>query len=127
MTLSGDIRHEIMLRDGFKCVYCGYDGAASFDAWRHGRLCIDHLKPRKSGGGNEKENLVTACAACNSDKAHHKFTSVEQGRRYLRLYWTEFSRPFYETYVVAKNPKLVGRGWGNFWERFKAGEDARER
>src|SRR5262245_64074265 len=50
-------RLAIYLRDGLACAYCGEgieDGAV---------LTLDHVVPR---GGNEKENLVTACLRCNS-------------------------------------------------------------
>jgi len=32
------------------------------------QLTIDHVMPASKGGGNTWENLVTACAPCNSKK-----------------------------------------------------------
>ena len=61
-------RLAIYLRDDFACVYCGASGRPrSAENPRGGALLsLDHLHPRELGGGNEAENLVTACASCNS-------------------------------------------------------------
>lgn len=42
-------------RDGFACVRCG----------ARNKLTIDHIKPRREGGGNELENLRTLCRPCH--------------------------------------------------------------
>jgi hypothetical protein len=74
---------------------------------------------------DEDGNLLTTCRACNSDKAHNEFPSIEQARRWLRLYRKECSRPWFETYVVAKkpNPSAWNRYNQHHWERYQAGED----
>ena len=47
-------------RDNYTCVYCGaFEGVT---------LHLDHLYPVSKGGGNDLENLVTACDACNLSK-----------------------------------------------------------
>lgn len=51
-------RRNIMLRDGLKCQYCG----------RKNDLTLDHVVPQSKGGPNTWENLVTACAPCNTRK-----------------------------------------------------------
>lgn len=56
--LSADKRRKIYERDHYRCRYCG-----GFD-----RLEIDHVYPVSRGGGNEQENLVTACHECNALK-----------------------------------------------------------
>lgn len=73
-------RHQIYLRDGVSCVYCGIgpdspiDDTTSFNqARRERKLTLDHLKPRQAGGSNEPNNLVTCCAACNGAKQHSKW------------------------------------------------------
>ena len=117
-----------MLRDDFKCRYCGCDGGASLATFRN--LCIDHLKSRRKGGTDELQNLVTACRACNSDKATNEFASIEEARRWLRLYRKECSGRFFETYVVGRKSNISGRDvnqWGKrLWDRFNAGEDEPE-
>ena len=57
-------RYAVFLRDRGACVYCG----ATLQAGA--TLTVDHVVSRKRGGGDELANLVTACRACNEDKAH---------------------------------------------------------
>jgi 5-methylcytosine-specific restriction endonuclease McrA len=51
-------KKNIMVRDGYKCVYCG-----SKD-----ELTIDHMVPSSRGGKTSFENCVTACRSCNNKK-----------------------------------------------------------
>ncbi|MEM1251669.1 MAG: HNH endonuclease [Cyanobacteria bacterium P01_H01_bin.21] len=51
-------RREILRRDGHTCQYCG----------SHRQLTLDHVMPRSQGGAHTWENVVTACAPCNSRK-----------------------------------------------------------
>lgn len=55
-------RAAVYERDHYKCVYCG-----SMDD-----LTIDHKKPLSKGGKNKYDNMVTACADCNGQKADGK-------------------------------------------------------
>lgn len=52
-------RGNILHRDGYRCVYCGSGE----------KLCVDHAMPVQLGGGDDPDNLVTACKQCNSGKA----------------------------------------------------------
>ena len=54
-------RRNIFLRDKLSCQYCGTNGKGIF-------LTLDHVTPQCKGGGNTWENLVTACAPCNTKK-----------------------------------------------------------
>jgi hypothetical protein len=132
MTLPGDTIHEIMLRDGFKCVYCGYDGGASYEAWRRRSLFVDHSIPPKHGGGNDYDNLVTACSDCNAYKARRVFRSIPEAARWLRLYRHEIAKPWYEKHVVGKqSPSSWNNGEGKqrmkrFLKRFNDGDDEPE-
>lgn len=54
-------RRSILLRDRYRCQYCGQ----RFDA---PDLTFDHLIPRASGGKTEWTNILTACIACNARK-----------------------------------------------------------
>src|SRR3990167_10933471 len=58
----GSVRFHVLHRDGFKCRYCGR--GANENVVLH----VDHFNPRANGGGNEIDNLVTACAECNLGK-----------------------------------------------------------
>lgn len=53
------VRQEVFLRDDFTCSYCGRRGI---------KLECDHVVPVSRGGGNEIENLTTACLECNRSK-----------------------------------------------------------
>ncbi|GMJ11802.1 hypothetical protein HRI_004849400 [Hibiscus trionum] len=53
-------RKNVLFRDNFTCQYCS--GRAN--------LTIDHVLPVARGGEWEWENLVAACAKCNSKKGH---------------------------------------------------------
>ena len=46
-----------------RCAYCGRDLLVDFDAYMSAQL--DHLVPKKEGGGNTDENKVPACSVCN--------------------------------------------------------------
>jgi hypothetical protein len=62
MAVSRRLRFEILRRDGMTCRYCG---AKAPDVV----LTVDHVIPVTLGGGDEPNNLVTACADCNSGKS----------------------------------------------------------
>lgn len=62
MAISKRLRFEILKRDGFACRYCG---ATAPDVALH----VDHVVPESLGGRTEPQNLVAACADCNSGKA----------------------------------------------------------
>lgn len=71
-ALSKKTRFEVFKRDSFKCMYCGAHPPAVL-------LEVDHIKPVASGGGNEMDNLVTACEACNRGKAARSLEVVPVG------------------------------------------------
>lgn len=56
----------IKARDRNTCAYCGGRGGT-----------VDHIIPSSRGGDSEWDNLITACASCNSRKADR--TPVEAG------------------------------------------------
>lgn len=62
MTVSRRLRFEILRRDGHTCRYCG---AKAPDV----TLTVDHVIPVTLGGGDEPNNLVTACQPCNAGKS----------------------------------------------------------
>ena len=66
-------KREIFRRDDYCCQYCGQE---------HTHLTVDHVMPRRLGGGYSWENLVTACPACNRRKGH--CTLPEAHMRLLR-------------------------------------------
>ncbi len=81
----------LFARDGYRCQYCG----------RHRNelrtrefLTRDHLVPTSRGGGNEWDNVVTACSTCNNRKGSHlpeecglKVLHVPREPNYVELVW----------------------------------------
>lgn len=61
-TVSKGLRWKIMLRDGFKCRYCGAMAAGG------ARLVLDHAISRSESGSTTHTNLITACDDCNTGK-----------------------------------------------------------
>lgn len=69
-------KKNVLIRDGFKCAYCGTEGK---------RLTIDHVIPRSKGGKTTFENCVAACKPCNhkkSDKLPSEVHMYFKGRPY---------------------------------------------
>lgn len=64
-------RFEVFKRDGFACQYCGAHPPQVI-------LHVDHIVPVAEGGGNEIDNLITACQPCNQGKAARLLSSVPQ-------------------------------------------------
>lgn len=52
-------RRAVLARDAHTCQYCGH---VSRD------LTLDHVVPRRKGGGATWDNLVACCAKCNNVK-----------------------------------------------------------
>ena len=52
-------KKNVMVRDQFKCVYCGQKGV---------RFTIDHVVPKANGGKSTFENCVCSCKPCNNNK-----------------------------------------------------------
>ncbi len=52
-------KREVFRRDEHTCQYCGK---------RTHQLTIDHVMPRRYGGGHSWGNVVAACAPCNRRK-----------------------------------------------------------
>jgi hypothetical protein len=78
-------RHNIFMRDGSACQYCGDRKARS-------ELNLDHVIPRSRGGMTTWENIVCACLECNRHKGGR--TPEEAGMRLRRKprrpSWTPF-------------------------------------
>jgi HNH endonuclease len=62
LAISKRLRYEVLRRDNYTCRYCGAFAPLAV-------LVVDHVTPRKHGGRDALENLVTACQDCNSGKS----------------------------------------------------------
>lgn len=69
--ISKRTRFEIFKRDNFTCQYCGKSTPSVI-------LEVDHIMPVCAGGGNTKENLITACFDCNRGKAGIELTQITE-------------------------------------------------
>lgn len=70
-------RRSILLRDRYRCQYCG-EQFASQD------LTFDHYVPRADGGKTVWDNILTACLSCNglkANKAAHTMRPLKRPRR----------------------------------------------
>lgn len=54
-------RRSILLRDGFRCQYCG-------ERFTSPELTFDHVVPKARGGKTEWTNILSACILCNKLK-----------------------------------------------------------
>lgn len=57
-------RRSILLRDKFRCQYCG-------NQFPSHELTFDHVTPRAAGGTTCWENILSACVSCNAKKRDH--------------------------------------------------------
>lgn len=89
---------EVFERDGFKCVYCDFDGR-EFKNWAF--LQVDHFVPRSLGGSDEADNLVTSCIICNHMKGAKEWPTIEEARREIATWWTGM-RGYWEANVKAR-------------------------
>lgn len=77
-------RRSVFARDNYQCQYCGTCGRD---------LTIDHVVPKRLGGGATWENLVACCRRCNSKKGDKVLE--KSGMRLRR----EPRRPRYVPYI----------------------------
>ena len=70
-AISKKLRFEVFKRDSFTCQYCGATPPQAI-------LEVDHIDPIALGGGNDIDNLTTACFPCNRGKRDNPLTSVPQ-------------------------------------------------
>ena len=68
-------KKNVMVRDGFQCVYCGSKS----------NLNIDHVIPKAQNGNNSFENTVCACKTCNNRKGSR--TPSEAGIYFRKRGW----------------------------------------
>ena len=72
IPISHVLKKEVLERDNSKCQKCGFFG-------RTEELETHHIKPKISGGKDEKENLITLCSICH----YYAPDSEEDFKNYL--------------------------------------------
>lgn len=78
-------KRNILRRDNHQCQYCGK---------QIGPMTTDHVIPKGKGGADSWENLVCACAECNTKKGINPYSRV--GLKLLR----KPKKPSYISFVV---------------------------
>jgi len=71
---SGPLRARVLLRDNYRCRYCG-TGVENDTA------NVDHVIPWKYGGQTRMRNLVTCCRDCNRRKGNNTWKPTKIQRR----------------------------------------------
>lgn len=104
--LSKKTRFEIFKRDGFACLYCGAHPPGVL-------LHVDHRLAVSKGGGNEFDNLVTACAACNLGKGARALEIVPQSLadKALVIAEQEMQLRGYQAVLEERRDRLESEAW----------------
>jgi hypothetical protein len=105
-SVSKKKRFNIFKRDSFSCRYCGRVPPQVV-------LEVDHIVPINEGGGNEEENLITACFECNRGKGSVSLdvvpeTLAERGRRIAEI---EDQLAGYREIVLAREDRIEAECW----------------
>jgi len=69
--ISDAVRVEVLQRDGFKCVACGWDRSQLMDGDPRKFLELHHVQAHAGGGTNKADNLVCLCNV-DHDEVHAK-------------------------------------------------------
>lgn len=64
-AIKGSTRRKMLVRDGSRCVICGYGAGEFYEDGAPVRLTAGHIVPRSHGGSNGLDNLQTECTRCN--------------------------------------------------------------
>jgi len=63
------IRRQVLERDGYRCVLCGWQPYVWIDAeFAKHELDIDHIVPLAEGGTSDLANLRTLCTTCHAKR-----------------------------------------------------------
>ena len=84
-------KHNVFLRDGYVCQYCGDDVTRK-------TATLDHVLPVSHGGKTSFENTVTACGPCNANKGNnHKIVPKKKPHKpgYFELVNKRKKQPFH--------------------------------
>ncbi|MDQ2930694.1 MAG: HNH endonuclease [Gemmatimonadota bacterium] len=95
-------RDQLFARDKHRCVYCGEIFPAE-------ELTVDHVQPRMRGGDRSGGNLVTACMACNTRKAHRKLAEFLAAEPAARKHFFTLATAVWPRHLRAVEEQLARR------------------
>ena len=93
-------RHNIYVRDGNRCQYCG-------KRFQTSELSLDHVVPLSRGGPSTWENVVCACLPCNVRKGNKLLD--EAGLKLRRMPVKPKASP-----LGLLSPQRIHPSWRNF-------------
>lgn len=104
--ISKKIRFDVFKRDAFTCQYCGGHPPAMV-------LEVDHIDPVANGGGNDIDNLITACFNCNRGKAATSLNVIPQSlsEKATQVSERESQVQGYHDVLEAKRERLECQAW----------------
>jgi 5-methylcytosine-specific restriction endonuclease McrA len=102
--LTSEEGHKILVRDKYRCQYCGLDGTANFE--NSLIMTVDFVMPRARKGKKDPHNLVAACRPCNVIKSHRVFQDFDEAKTYV-LSRREELRKEWEAKVAKLAPKVA--------------------
>lgn len=82
-SFSKSTRFRVLVRDHFKCQYCGGTAPKS-------RIVIDHVTPVCLGGTSAPYNLVAACEPCNQGKGRQEVKGWVEARS-ASIFWVDLN------------------------------------
>lgn len=105
-AISKRSRFEVFKRDGFQCQYCGASPPSVL-------LHVDHINPVALGGGNDQDNLITACEPCNLGKSAVSLSSVPQSLKDKAAIAAEREEQLlgYQAILEARRQRIEGECW----------------
>lgn len=105
-ALSKKTRFDVFKRDLFTCQYCGAHPPGVL-------LHVDHIVAVAGGGGNDKDNLVTACEPCNAGKGARALTVVPESlaEKAKRIAESELQLLGYQAVMENKRNRLDEEVW----------------
>jgi 5-methylcytosine-specific restriction endonuclease McrA len=108
---ASNMRASVILRDRYRCQYCGVKGNAF-------ELTLDHILPRSRGGRTVPENLCAACKPCNQRKGDRtpeearmpllsNPCALRYGLEKAAIYATAEPRPEWRKYLFLEDAKVA--------------------
>lgn len=106
MSLSKKLRFEVFKRDGFVCGYCGAHPPDVI-------LEVDHITAVAAGGGDDEDNLITACFNCNRGKSDRDLNVAPMPLDQKAALVAEREEQLlgYQEIMQARRDRLEGEAW----------------